>query len=141
VLGVLEAEVLPGAPAVFALVDAVAVGDRTLRVAFSRPDPDDVRILRIDRNGGRIPPEWWTNSTGTGGRIPSERVDGIGRNTQAAERALRLRQREWGMRVDIKSAREIDTSTDSGGAEFDRSVDELVRPCRTEVRGSINVRS
>ena len=50
VLGALEADVRPRAAAVVALVDAVAVGDRPLRVVLAGADPDDVRALRVERD-------------------------------------------------------------------------------------------
>ena len=48
VLGELEAHVAEGAPAVFALIDAVAVGDAALVVVLARAHPDDGGILGID---------------------------------------------------------------------------------------------
>src|SRR5262249_6728781 len=48
VLGVLEADVLPGLAAVVGAVDAVAVGDAALAVVLPRTDPDDVRVLRVE---------------------------------------------------------------------------------------------
>ena len=48
VLGELEADVAEGAAAVFALVDAVAVGDAALVVVLAGAHPDDGGILGID---------------------------------------------------------------------------------------------
>ena len=50
VLGALEADVLPALAAVLALVDAVAVADAALAVVLAGADPDDVRVLRVDRD-------------------------------------------------------------------------------------------
>ena len=50
VLGSLQPHVAPGPAAVFALVDAVAVGDAALIVVLAGAHPDDRRILGIDRD-------------------------------------------------------------------------------------------
>ena len=50
VLGGVEPDVGPRSPAVVALVDAVAIRDRSLRVAFAGPDPDDVRTPGVERD-------------------------------------------------------------------------------------------
>ena len=50
VLGGLQPGIGPRTAAVFALVDAVAVGDRALRIALASADPDDVRPLWIERH-------------------------------------------------------------------------------------------
>jgi hypothetical protein len=50
VFGVLEAHPLPGCPAIGRLVDAVAEADAALVVVLTGPEPDDVRVLRIDRD-------------------------------------------------------------------------------------------
>ncbi len=49
VLRILQADVLPRLPAVVGPVDAVAVRHRALAVVLAAPDPDDERVLRIDR--------------------------------------------------------------------------------------------
>ena len=48
VLGELEAHVAEGASAVFALIDAVAVGDAALVVVLAGADPDDGGVLGVD---------------------------------------------------------------------------------------------
>src|SRR5262249_62116838 len=50
VLRVLQADVLPRPPAVDRLVHPVPVADAPLAVILTRPDPDDVRVLRIEDN-------------------------------------------------------------------------------------------
>ena len=50
VLGAFEPDVRPRPSAIVAPVDAVAVRDGSLRVAFAGPDPDDVRTLRVERD-------------------------------------------------------------------------------------------
>ena len=49
-LGVLEADVLPGLAAVDRPVDAVAVGDAALAVVLAGADPDRERVLRVERD-------------------------------------------------------------------------------------------
>ncbi len=48
VLGIGEPHVAPGAAGVHGLVDAVAVGDRALRVVLARAHPDHVGVVRVD---------------------------------------------------------------------------------------------
>src|SRR5262249_48228213 len=48
VLGVAQADVLPGGAAVGALVKAVAEADAALRLVLAAAEPDDVGVLRID---------------------------------------------------------------------------------------------
>jgi hypothetical protein len=48
VLGELESYVAECTPAVFALIDAVAVGDAALVVVLARAYPDDGRVLGVD---------------------------------------------------------------------------------------------
>src|SRR4029079_4976558 len=50
VLGLFEADVLPGASGVLALVDAVPVRDAPLVIVLTRADPNDGRVLRVDRD-------------------------------------------------------------------------------------------
>src|ERR1022692_1064396 len=50
VLGEFESHVVEGAPAVFALVDAIAVGDAALVIVLAGAHPDDGRILGVDGN-------------------------------------------------------------------------------------------
>ncbi len=51
VLRLFQPHVLPGFAAIVGAVDAVAIGDATLAVVFSRADPDHVRIFGIEDHG------------------------------------------------------------------------------------------
>ena len=48
VLGVGEADVLPGGAGIGALVNAVAIADGALRLVFAGAEPDDVGVLGVD---------------------------------------------------------------------------------------------
>src|SRR5690348_11425581 len=48
VLRMLQAKILPAFPAILRLIDAVAVTDTALRIAFARSNPDHQRISWIE---------------------------------------------------------------------------------------------
>ena len=79
VLGGLEADVGPRTAAVVALVHAVAVRDRALRIPLAGADPHDVRPLRIDRH-----PSDRKRSLSVEDRLP--RRAAVGRLPDAARR-------------------------------------------------------
>src|SRR5207244_425830 len=49
VFGILEADVLPRLAAVVGAIDPVAVADAALAIVLAGADPDDARVLRIER--------------------------------------------------------------------------------------------